>query len=145
MPQVIFETPRQLMELFDADVRLRGILHLALGKWDDNPCYITSVHRSAAEEADIAIATGRPTSGIHASGPPYRAVDLTWKGTRDHASRWAFLGYVAVEVNKLWSYDPTRPAKVVAYAANHGTGPHIHLQVHAATTMRAPAAGGTVA
>lgn len=43
---------------------------------------------------------------------------------------------IAEQINNKWIYDPSRPHKVVAYAALHGTGYHLHLQVHDRTIQR---------
>lgn len=83
---------------------------------------LTEVWRSW--EADKALGG----SGVH---PSWRAVDVrTFDIPADHVEavvRW---------VNSRWQYDPLRPWMKVAYHKPHGTGPHIHLQVHPRTRAR---------
>ena len=67
-------------------------------------------------------------SGVH---PAWRAVDIR---TRDVPG--PHVESVVKWINSRWQYDPLRPWMQVAYHKPHGTGPHIHLQVHARTRAR---------
>lgn len=83
---------------------------------------ITEVWRSW--EADKALGG----SGVH---PSWRAIDIRTGGVSKD-----FVDAVVTWVNARWVYDPFRPWLKVAYAKPHGTGPHIHFQVHSRTRMR---------
>jgi hypothetical protein len=90
---------------------------------------IGDIHRDAAEEA----AAGG-VSGIHVVGPPYRAIDVrvfNLPGDKQIAA-----DAIGAIVNHKYIYDPARPSKLVAFTQAHGTGAHVHLQVHPATTFR---------
>lgn len=110
------------------------MLRDALDSWPEAFARIVSIHRTDAENK----AAGAK-SEIHVVGPPYRALDLGAPlvpgGTPD--DRWAAVAAIAEPLNSLWVYDPSRPSMLCAYADPHGTGPHLHLQVHPATIMRA--------
>lgn len=43
---------------------------------------------------------------------------------------------IAKAINDRWTYDPTRPTRVVALYHDSGNGSHIHLQVHPRTRRR---------
>lgn len=43
----------------------------------------------------------------------------------------------AKRVNRRWCYDPRRTNLSCAFARSHGSGPHIHLQVHPRTSRTA--------
>lgn len=84
--------------------------------------WVSSIGRTPKEDE------GR--SGIHSAGPPWRAVDCGWIGmTQEQIER------VCKDVNSHYMYDPVRPHIKVAFGAPHGTGLHIHYQVHP-NTMR---------
>lgn len=89
------------------------------------PFVITSIWRTVAENT----AAGAKTL-IHTVGPPYRAVDVG-----DRPLTAVELIVALATVNKRWIYDPTRPNIPVAYGQPHGTGPHIHFQVHQSTRL----------
>ena len=63
--------------------------------------------------------------GVHGT-LPLRGIDL-----RCHDDR--FGRRVAEYANDKWSYDPSRPAKVVCMFHNTGQGDHLHFQVHPKT------------
>lgn len=87
-----------------------------------------SIYRTNGEEADISIATGKPTTHIHVA---WRAVDIRVRNlTRTMID--ALVAYLKAR----WIYDPTRPQLDVVFAEKHGTGPHIHLQSHPLTRRR---------
>lgn len=87
---------------------------------DQTVVTLTSLNRPKTEDDKLG------GSGIHVVGPPWRAVDVAFKS-------WEEAQEVAALVNAKWIYDPKRPQMKVAYAKKHGTGPHIHLQVHPRT------------
>lgn len=66
--------------------------------------------------------------GIHTTG---RAVDV---GARSIPER--LVKAVTDQANARWQYDPQRPNLTVCYSAPHGTGPHLHFQVHERTRVR---------
>ena len=83
---------------------------------------VTSILRTVKEDAELG------GTGVHCLG---RAIDIR---TRGIAQEW--VDSVTARVNGIWTYDPERPDKPVAYVKQHGTGPHLHLQVHPQTTKR---------
>ncbi len=84
---------------------------------------ITSFDRTAEED--------KGWLGLHSAGPPWRACDLrTWGLTTEEKNN------VCKALNDKWFYDPERPHLGVAYGKDHGTAPHIHLQVHPNTTRK---------
>lgn len=123
-----FETARILSEFNDArlDKKLRKILleveHHAFEGWAWI-LHFTSIWRSKTEDARI---------GGHGIHPVWRAADVRTVGVRPDAA----VADVIAWVNDRWIYDPMRPAMLVAYAAPHGTGPHIHFQVSPNTRLR---------
>ena len=83
-------------------------------------CYLRSA------EEDLAL----KGSGVHVRGG---AVDIRTIGVPDNEVS------AAVEyLNSRYQYDPDRPAKPVAYAKPHGNAPHLHVQTHPATILKAP-------
>lgn len=122
-----FKGPRQKREWLSDNVngRLRLVIEDArvfcarLG-WD--PLVITCVWRSAKEEKELS------SSGVHHA---WRAVDIR---TRDVDIR--LVEDLERYLESRWSYDPTRPKKVLCYSALHGTGPHLHIQVTDRTVLR---------
>lgn len=88
------------------------------------PC-VTSIWRSVQENA-----LAEAKTQIHCF---WRAIDFRTKDRPESdvvtATRW---------INERWVYDASRPDLPVAYSAPHGTGLHLHLQVHSATVLRAP-------
>lgn len=111
-----------------ADVLADAILIAARLGWR---LVITSVYRNRRE--DIAVGgTGR---GVHTL---WRAVDIR---TRDVRAR--LVADLKMQLDARWIYDPTRldpttgqSTYPLAYAKPHGTGPHLHLQVHPRTGRR---------
>lgn len=124
---------RCLEEYRQLDSRLHEIVRLALREWGQlqGLAFCGRIWSSAAEE----LALGVPTSGIHRAGPPYRAMDLSRPPWAVFGPHWqACYDRTAAVVNAVWVYDPARPDKQCAFSAPHGTGPHLHLQVHQNTT-----------
>jgi hypothetical protein len=126
MTQVIMAV-KQLKEFLELDPTLLKVFWSLVNLWHDETLVVTSIGRSWKQERK----NGR--SGIHAAGPPWRAIDIsirTLTGGQAEAERLAGL------INSLWQYDPRRAKKPVCYAKPHGTGPHIHLQVHPRTVRK---------
>jgi len=67
------------------------------------------------------------SDGIH-STYPLRAVDL-------RSSIYPQPDMVADEINRVWTYDPSRPQYQVCVYHDVGMGMHFHIQVHK-NTMR---------
>lgn len=103
---------------------LPQILAEVLDLWPAEVAVVTSAVRTAREDRALG------GSGVHPAG---RAVDLR---TRDLPGGPSAALPVADAINRRWIYDPRRPEKPVALAQKHGTGPHLHLQVHPATRRR---------
>jgi len=121
--------PRHLDEWRDAHPTLVRIVREILGLWYwPMPFIVTSIARTHAE--DLALGA----SGIHSSGPPWRALDFRISHLGPHHQEQA--DAIAKTINLRWAYDPARPSKLVLFTAPHGTGPHGHVQVHAATILR---------
>ena len=106
---------------------MREILADAFVVWPFPIWTLGSVYRPYHEERS------KSRSGIHGTddldGQGHRAIDGP---TPD----WPIAQDVAKYVNARWIYDPLRPRKLVAYAAEHGTGSHVHFQTHANTVHR---------
>ena len=83
---------------------------------------VTSCLRTAEEDR---AAGGH---GIHVTG---RAVDVGARAIPD-----TLVKAVTDWVNARWQYDPVRPNLTVCYSEPHGTGPHMHFQVHERTRVR---------
>ena len=125
-------TPRTLREFLLCHSTLQGVLVWLALQWPARSMEIVDIYRTEEEEA----AAGG-VSGIHCDGPPYRAIDIRVSNlvniTTD-AQAWA--DAIGAMVNAKYIYDPARPTKQVAFTQPHGTGPHVHLQVCPATTLR---------
>jgi hypothetical protein len=124
-------TPRHLREFCHCKPELKQIFHLLAALWpDDFNLYITCIHRRPDE-------TIKGESGVHNAGPPFRAIDVRIRNLSPHANvSQEKAEALAERLNNLWVYDPKRPHLDVAVAKLHGTGPHIHLQVHPRTAKR---------
>lgn len=128
---ILFASPRLLREFSDLDGRLYTIFfELAERFWPapGQPCRVVCIHRTPEEER----AAGGQT-GIHTQGPPHRAIDVGGANLTQ-----AQIDLACRAINLRWEYDSERPTKQVAFGVPHGTGPHIHLQVHPATCRREP-------
>jgi len=119
-------TARQAREWYRIDPRLLAIVtDIVLPLWPEPWAVVTSLARTWEEDRELG------GTGVHASGPPWRAIDLRTNGWDDPRVR-----DIAVQVNIEWQYDPERPHKPCALYTEHGTGPHLHLQVHPRTQRR---------
>lgn len=89
---------------------------------------ITSLDRTEEEDKLLK------ASGIHSSGPPWRAIDIVIRGIINDQEEYDRISKV---LNDKYEYDFKRPNKYnVAYSNPHGTGKHIHLQCHANTRRK---------
>lgn len=115
-----------------------GAAEHAFGEWGWILC-LTDIFRSRQEAALIDAASAAP-GGLGMGRPAgstsphcvWQAADVRIRGVNpSHVS-------ALVEwINATWVYRPGDPSHRVALANPHGTGPHIHLQVTAATRLRA--------
>lgn len=126
MHDLQFKTPRQehewasdkvhhLLRLVFAD----AVVFMARLPWEP---LITDVYRTLAEEK------AQQSSGVHHA---WRAVDVR---TRDIDPK--LVEDVRRYLEGRWAYDPMRPAKILCYTAEHGSGPHMHIQVTDRTQLR---------
>ena len=144
-----------MREFISCDRRLQEILIDLMGLFNDTVVEeITSIYRTPEEEDAIEAKIGKKTSRIHTVGPPYRAIDVTIAkmGKRPPAAGLKTFGKppaptaresaqeaaekAASKLNAIWCYNPGYPGMRVAVPDVHGTGPHIHLQVHENTVRR---------
>ncbi len=86
----------------------------------------SSIYRTIAENR-----AAKAKTLVHVT-KPHRGQDID---TRQVSP--AIVALATERLNAKWHYDPTRPALDVAVSRPHGTGPHIHLQVHPNTRRRA--------
>jgi hypothetical protein len=117
-------TREHLLALYRADARLFALIALAL---DHAPCgelTVLSVNRSRQKDRALG------GSGVHCDGPPWRAVDLVGDLFQPQYEA------LADAINGEWEYDPERPTMGAALGRPHGTGSHLHLQVHPHTRKR---------
>jgi hypothetical protein len=123
-------TPRQALELREAHPLLVSVLEDVWRYWPSPAIdfVVTSIGRTPAEDAELG------ASGIHAAGPPWRALDFRVVGFG--ANYGLIADELANSINTLWAYDLARPTMTVLFVAPHGNGPHGHLQVHPSTRHR---------
>ncbi len=88
-------------------------------QWD---LFVTCILRTREEDKELE------GSGIHCEG---RAIDIRTKDI-DRDAVQDLTDYL----NDTWAYDPKRPRLVVAISKPHGSGPHLHIQVHPNTKRR---------
>jgi hypothetical protein len=86
---------------------------------------ITSFNRTWKRDKELG------GSGIHASGPPWRAIDFDGPAMTQEK-----LEALADKVNDIWSYDRSRPTLKCVVATPHGTGKHAHIQVCSSTERK---------
>lgn len=126
---------KQLREFEDLHPMLRKIYWALVNLWPAEQMTIRSIHRTREHDQILkGLTKADYKPGIHTVGPPYRAMDLrVWA----LGSEWQKeIVRLAEILNDMFIYDPARPEKVVCYVKKHGTGPHIHLQVHPDTRRR---------
>lgn len=120
-------TSKQLREFISIHPTLGKVFWTLLNLWPDEFLLVTSIARTWRQDKEIG------GSGVHASGPPWRAMDIS---IRTLTGGQAKAETLAERINEIWAYDPNRPHLNVCVAKPHGTGPHIHLQVHPNTRRR---------
>jgi len=117
-------TQGQLQNLKDLHPTLVKILDDLIDAWPGKNMIITSIYRTREEDKALG------GSGVHAT-IPHRAIDIR---VRNLSGDFQAKGEeVANVINAFWVYDPERPTKNVAIAKVHGSGPHVHVQVHPRT------------
>ena len=119
---IIHLNVRHLWAFCDLHPILREIVGVGMDLIPSKTQRITSIDRTFTEDKALK------GSGVHADGPPWRAVDIAWDNMTQSQ-----IDNVCSHINSLYQYDLMRPTKVVAYGAPHGTGLHIHFQVHSNT------------
>ena len=128
MKQIIL-SPQDLREFGDIHPVLDEIFQAMLNFWPSETVRITSIYRSPEQDRIIKGQTEAAYKrGIHTVGPPYRALDISVLTIGPGWQR--AVEKISDKLNEMWQYDYERTEKVVCYAKPHGTGPHIHLQVH---------------
>jgi len=128
---VTLASDKLLFHLGSLHPALTAVLRDLLPLWPKDTLRITSIYRTPGEDAALG------ASGIHTT-TPHRALDasITALGSTVE-ERWRRARAVATQLNALWVYDPNRPTLKVCVAQPHGTGPHLHVQVHPRTRRRA--------
>lgn len=123
---------RQAFELTQADHRLVDLLLDCAKAWPEPTMEVSCIGRTEDEEV-AALAKTR----VHSDGPPWRACDVRVRtlGPTDEYTLedQAQADMVCSRLNAAWSYDSARPHLQVAFGLMHGSGPHLHLQIHAAS------------
>ena len=126
---IYYATSRLLKESTKRHPKLVDLVHdldLEAEKVGWQKVVTSSIYRTIAENR----AAGAKTI-VHVT-VPHRAQDIDTK-----AVNTSLVSLVVDRLNAAWCYDHTRPSLPVAFARPHGTGPHIHLQVHPNTRRRA--------
>ena len=117
-------TLSQLQNFSSLHPKLRQVVDDVMDVWPNKTLIIISIYRSKAKDKQIG------GSGVH-STTPHRAIDARIANLKDGFQEKA--DEVADVINTIWSYDPSRRNLHLAIAKLHGTGPHLHLQVHPRT------------
>jgi len=121
-------SPKQLREYCQCADTLKAIFQDTTSVWPTDRLYVTSIARTKEEDRSVG------GSGIHATGPPHRAIDIRIVSFGDDYMEKAEL--IAEIVNGKWEYDPNRSNLNVCVVSVMGTGHNIHLQVHPRTRRR---------
>ncbi len=117
-------TQGQLQNLSSLHPTLMKILDDLLAAWPGKNMIVTSIYRTREEDQELG------GSGVHAT-IPHRAIDIRVSNLSGDFQAKA--EEVADIINAFWTYDTERPTKNVAISKVHGTGPHVHVQVHPRT------------
>jgi len=125
-----FKTLRQLHEWPNVSPLLREIIEEAHEEvWPDNTILlITDIYRTLSENASYGAKT---TIHVTPEGASHRAADARTTLISD-ATKEKVIDFV----EKHWIYDPERPLLMAVFGAPHGSGPHLHFQVHLNTRRR---------
>ncbi len=130
MLQKVTLGPKQLMEWPDCDHRLITIFWALVNLWPAASLHLSSIFRTRRADRKLG------GSGVHCA-KPHRAMDISIRVLNaDPKLAQEMAEKMCRVLNSLWVYDPQRPKKPVAYCKPHGTGPHIHIQVHPLTRRR---------
>ena len=125
---VDYREPGMREELERVHARLLDVLFDLVHVWPRRPMVI-SVERTPGQAGIMGSKSPHTTH-------PCRACDI-----RTHDIAELQIANAASFLNRRWSYDPTRPSKMVANIETGltpgATGPHLHIQVHDATVLRA--------
>jgi len=121
-------TLRQFQEVEHLHPTLWEVLEDCLFHWPGDRMEVTCIYRTREEED---AAGGK--SGVHVT-EPHRAADLRIKNLGGDFQKKA--NALAEALNELWIYDSMRKHMKVAIAKLHGTGPHVHVQIHSRTERR---------
>lgn len=113
-------TTRLLWEFTKLTPILQDVVAHGFDRAPSNDLWISSINRTRAENDSAGASTL-----IHVVGPPFRACDAGWENMNQ-----VQIDNLCVRVNAKFTYDPSRPHLNVAYGAPHGTGLHVHFQVH---------------
>ena len=118
-------TARQAREWGNIHPMLQKVVLACLREWPVATMEVSCIYRTEAEN----VAAGARTK-VHVT-KPHRAVDLRIRTLPGDFQAKAYA--VQDAVRPLFRYDPSRPHLQVVTAKPHGTGPHIHCQVHPKT------------
>jgi hypothetical protein len=128
--RVTLKTERLFAEIPNMDHNLQDVLKDVFVAWPCHSITLTCIHRT--REEDIAV----NGNGVHNTFP-HRAVDVGIRNLgANRVEFWRRARSVATAINRKWSYDFHRPNLKVAVCIPHGTGPHLHLQVHRFTRRK---------
>jgi hypothetical protein len=109
------------------DPMLEDITLTLLMNWPGKYMEVTSIFRSRYEDRRLG------GSGVH-SADPHRALDIR---VYDLGNKYQQIAdQLASSLNDTYMYDPERQHLKVAVAKLHGSGPHMHLQVHPRTVAK---------
>lgn len=126
---IYYRDSRLLREATTRHPILIDVMHdldLIAEKYGWNRVVVTSIFRTFAENR-----AAKAQTLIHCQ-TPHRAADLRIRDVNpDIVTR------VGTELNRRWLYSLIRPELNVALWKLHGTGPHLHVQVHPYTRRRA--------
>jgi len=123
IPEIDFHEPGLSEELGRSHPTLHAVLADLMYVWPRKPM-VMSVERLPGEAGKMG------DKSPHVARP-CRAVDIRTKDV----SRLQVMN-AASFINRWWVYDPERPLKVVALV--EFDPPHLHVQVHDRTALRAP-------
>lgn len=115
-----------LYSFFDIHPTLLKVMADVIDSWPVYKLTVTDFNRTWEEDSKLG------ASGIHACGPPWRALDLR---IRDIPGEFLEIAeMVASEVNEGWVYDPLRRGYKVCLV--EADPPHMHVQVHPNTIRK---------
>ena len=104
---------RREREFVSAHPNLLLLVADILEVWPLPVARVTSIARTHEEDQALH------GTGIHSSGPPWRAIDLA--GGVPGELTWDQIREIAGKINALWTYDPQRPALKCVVDKEHRT------------------------